>query len=99
RIYIADSYKKGHIRHKNHIRHKKNLFSYSAKFFFVALCDFCAFCGRKCLGPDALSPSHPGPYKATHLAMCDRTVNLWRLVTPAPVVSQFVRVERCSTSA
>lgn len=22
-----------------------------------------------------LSPSHPGPYKATHLAMCDRTVN------------------------
>ena len=46
-----------------------------------------------------LSPSHPGPYKATHLAMCDRTVNLLRLVTPVPVVSQFVRVERCSTSA
>lgn len=44
-----------------------------------------------------LSPSHPGPYKATHLAMCDRTVNFSRLKS-APVVSQFVRVERCSTS-
>ena len=46
-----------------------------------------------------LSPSHPGPYLATHLAMRDRTVNLLRLVTPAPVVSQLVRVEGCSTSA
>ena len=26
-----------------------------------------------------LSPSHPGPYKATHLTMCDRTVNFSKL--------------------
>ena len=31
-----------------------------------------------------LSPSHPGPYKATHLAMCDRT-----LVQPLSSVALF----------
>ena len=46
-----------------------------------------------------LSPSHPGPYKATHLAMRDRTVNETNLVASAPLlVSNSVGVNRGSTS-
>lgn len=39
-----------------------------------------------------LSPSHPGPHKATHLTMCDRTFNETLLVAsvPIPSVSVFV---------
>ena len=44
-----------------------------------------------------LSPSHPGPYKATHLAMCDRTVIETSLVASSPFpVSKFVGVKGCS---
>ena len=44
-----------------------------------------------------LSPSHPGPYKATHLAMRDRT--LVQHLEASPVsISQFVSVEGRSRS-
>ena len=52
-----------------------------------------------------LSPSHPGPHKATHLAMCDRTFSETVLVTPVTIpvsvfafVADSVGVERCSTT-
>ena len=45
-----------------------------------------------------LSPSHPGPYKATHLAMRDRTVIKTGLVASPVVVSNSVGVERRSTT-
>ncbi len=46
-----------------------------------------------------LSPSHPGPDKATHLAMRDRTVSTGLVATAAPVfISKLVGVERCSTA-
>ena len=44
-----------------------------------------------------LSPSHPGPYKATHLAMRDRT--LVQHLEASPVsISQFVSVDGRSRS-
>ena len=47
-----------------------------------------------------LSPSHPGPDKATHFSMRDRTVVRNRSVgSPVSVVSQLVGIKRCSTSA
>jgi len=49
-----------------------------------------------------LSPSHPGPHKATHLSMCDRTFIETGLVASVPVVpvsvAELVRVKRRSTS-
>ena len=44
-----------------------------------------------------LSPSHPGPYKATHLAMRDRTC-YGNLIASPVVVSNPVGVDCCSTS-
>ena len=50
-----------------------------------------------------LSPSHPGPHKATHLAMCDRTLltTLVASALPLPivlVVSDSVGVKCCSSA-
>ena len=47
-----------------------------------------------------LSPSHPGPYKATHLAMRDRTVWTGLVATAAaPVfISNSVGVKRRSAA-
>ncbi len=42
-----------------------------------------------------LSPSHPGPHKATHLSMCDRTVNDTSLVAWLLVSNLVDHLARC----